>query len=83
MTFRDALVSRGMHMGVSIDQMTNDGYFLTQKDHLHLLEGVSKHIWSNTPPTTILGGAGGRQFKIYDARIWTVLVRDLSVMERH
>ena len=44
-----ALVSRGMYMGVSIDQMTNDGHFPTQKDHLHLLEGVSKHIWSNTP----------------------------------
>ena len=26
-------------MGVSINQMTNDGYFPTQKDHLHLLEG--------------------------------------------
>ena len=50
MPFRGALVSRGMYMGVSIDQMTNDGYFLTQKEHLHLLEGVSKNIWSNTPP---------------------------------
>ena len=28
-------------MGVNIDQMTNDGYFPTQIDHLHLLEGVS------------------------------------------
>ena len=36
MPLRGALVSRGMYMGVSIDQMTNDGYFLTQKDHLHL-----------------------------------------------
>ena len=35
-------------MGVSIDQMTNDGYFPTQKDHLHLLEGASKNICSNT-----------------------------------
>ena len=33
MTFRGALVSRGMYMGVSIDQMTNDGYFPTLKDH--------------------------------------------------
>ena len=30
--------------------MTNDGYFPTQKKHLHLLEGVSKYIWSNIPP---------------------------------
>ena len=30
--------------------MTNDGYFPTQKDHLHLLEGVSKNICSNTTP---------------------------------
>ena len=29
MPFRGALVSRGMYMGVSIDQMTNDGYFPT------------------------------------------------------
>ena len=50
MPFRGALVSRDMYMGVSIDQMTNDGYFPTQKEHLHLLEGVSKNIWSNTPP---------------------------------
>ena len=50
MTFRGALVSRGMYMGVSIDQMKNDGYFPTQKDHLHLLEGVSKKYWSNHPP---------------------------------
>jgi len=31
-------------MRVSIDQMTNDGYFLTQKDHLDLLEELSKNI---------------------------------------
>ena len=37
-------------MGVKIDQMTNDGYFTTQKDHLHLLEGVSKTVCSNTIP---------------------------------
>ena len=47
---RGALVSRGMYTGVSIDQMMNDGYFRTQKDHLHLLEGVSKNICSNTTP---------------------------------
>ena len=47
MPFRGTLVSRGMYMGVSIDQMTNDGYFPTQKDHLHLLEGVPKNICSN------------------------------------
>ena len=50
MPFRGALVSKGMYMGVSIDQMTNDGYFPTQKDYLHLLEGVSKNICSNTTP---------------------------------
>ena len=53
MTFRGAIVSSGMYMGASIDQMTNDGYFPTQKDHLHLLEGVSKHIWSHTPPPLV------------------------------
>ena len=37
-------------MGVSIDQMTNDGYFPTQKDHIHLLEGVSNNISSNSIP---------------------------------
>ena len=51
MPFRGALVSWGMYMGVTIDQMTNDGYFPTQKDHLHLLEGVSKNICSNTTPS--------------------------------
>ena len=51
MPFRGALVSRDMYMAVSIDQVTNDGYFPTQKEHLHLLEGVFKNIWSNTPPT--------------------------------
>ena len=35
-------------MGVSIDQMSNDGYFPTQKDHLHLLEGVPK-LFALTP----------------------------------
>jgi len=55
MTFRGALVSRGMYMGISIDQMMNDGYFPTQKDHLHLLEGVSKNIWSNTHFLVIWG----------------------------
>ena len=48
MPFREALVSRGVYMGVSIDKVMNDGYFPTQKYHLHLL--VCKHIWSNTPP---------------------------------
>jgi len=52
MTFSGALLSRGMYMGVSIDQMTNDGYFATQKDHLHLLEGVSK-IFGLTPPLIV------------------------------
>ena len=54
MTFRGALVSRGMYMGVSIDQMTNDGYFPTQKEHFHLLEGVSKNIWANTFPYSVV-----------------------------
>ena len=44
MPFRGALVSRGMYMGVSINQMMNDGYFPTQKDHLHLLEGYLKDM---------------------------------------
>ena len=48
MTFRGALVSRGMYMGVGIDQMTYDCYFPTQKDHLHLLEGYLK-IFGLTP----------------------------------
>ena len=52
MPFRGALVSRGMYMGVSIDQMTKDGYFPTQKDHLHLLDGVPK-IFDLTPPPNI------------------------------
>ena len=50
MPFRGVLVSRGMYMGVIIDQTTIDGYFPTQKDHLHLLEGVSKNICCNTTP---------------------------------
>ena len=54
MPFRGVLVSRGMYMGVSIDQMTNDGYFPTQKDHLHLLEGYLK-IFVLTPPLIIRG----------------------------
>ena len=45
-----ALVSRGMYMAVSIDQMTNDGYFPTQKDHLHLLEGYLKIFALTLPP---------------------------------
>ena len=53
MTFRGALVSRSVYIGVSIDQVTNDGYFPTQKDHLHLLEGASKYIWYNPPPPPI------------------------------
>ncbi len=50
MPLRAALLSGGMYMGVSIDQMTNGGYFPTQKDHLPLLEGVPKHIYSNKTP---------------------------------
>ena len=53
MPFRGALVSRGMFMKVSIDQMTNDSYFPTQKkNHLHVLEGYQQ-IFAITPLPTI------------------------------
>ena len=38
-------------MGVNIDQMTNDGYFPTQKDHLYLLY---LNIFALTPPSTVI-----------------------------
>ena len=37
-------------MGVRFDQMMNDGCFPTQKDHLHLLEGVPNNIYSKSTP---------------------------------
>ena len=52
-------------MGVSIDQITNDGYFPTQKDHLHLLEGVSKHICSDTIPYYDLAGENSHYTQSY------------------
>ena len=39
MPFRGALTSRGVYMGDSINQMMKDGYFPTQKDYLHHLDG--------------------------------------------
>ena len=42
------LVSRCMYMVFSIDQMSNNGYYPTQKQHL--LKGVPTYICALTPP---------------------------------
>ena len=59
MPFRGVFVSRVCKcMGFSIDQMTNDGYFPTQKDHLDLLEGVPKIFALTAPPNYKLSKIG-------------------------